>query len=94
MNISEIVFKWNYKLLREIVTKTWQIESAKEKLEASKVSRIHTVKTHPTFERVEGCSGKWLERIKEVLLLNGIDIQFVISIKNVLIHGRGKIATS
>ena len=52
------------------------------------------MKTHPTSERVEGCSGKWLERIKEVLLLNGIDIQFVISIKNVLIHGRGKIATS
>ena len=91
MDISEFVFKRNEKILRELVTKTWQMESAKEKLEASKVSRIDTVKTHLTSDCVEGCSGKGLQCAKEVLLLNGIDtFQFVISIKDLLIHGRGK----
>ena len=45
------------KLLRKLVTKTWQMESAKEKLEASKASQIDIVKTHLTSVCVEGCSG-------------------------------------
>ena len=70
---------------------TWQIKSVKEKLEASKVSRIDTVKTQLTSDCVEGCSGQWLQCTKEVLLLNGIDIfQFATSIKDLLIHGRSK----
>ena len=56
--------------------------SAKEKLEASKVSRMNTAKTHLTSDYVEGYSGQWLQCAKEVLLLNGIDtFQFVTSIK-------------
>ena len=44
-----------------------------------------------TFDCVEGCSGQWLQCAKEILLLNGIDaFQFVTSIKDLLIHGRGK----
>ena len=62
MDIDEFLFKRNEneKILRELVTKTWQMESAKEKLEASKVSRIDTVKAHLTSGGVEGCSGQWL----------------------------------
>ena len=91
MDIAKFVFKRNEKILRELVTKTWHMESAKEKLEASKVSRIDTVKIHLTSECVEGCSGRWLQCAKEVLLLNGVDtFQFVTSIKDLLIHGRGK----
>ena len=60
------------------------MESAKEKPAASKVSRIDKVRTYLT-------SGQWLQGAKEVLPLNGIDnSQFVISIKALLIHGRGK----
>ena len=67
------------------------MESAKEKLEASKASQIYTVQTHLTSDCVEGCSGQWLQCAKEVLLLNGIDtFQFVTSIKDLLINGRGK----
>ena len=91
MDIAEFVFKRNEKALRELVTKTCQMESAKEKLEASKASQIYTVQTHLTFDCVEGCSGQWLQCAKEVLLLNGIDtLQFVTSIKDLLINGRGK----
>ena len=91
MDIAEFVFKRNEKIFRELVTKTWHMESAKEKLEASKVSRIDTVKTHLTSDCVEGCYGQWLQCTKEVLLLNGIDtFQFVTSIKDLPIHGRGK----
>ena len=79
------------KLLRKLVTKTWQMESAKEKLEASKASQIDIVKTHLTSVCVEGCSGQQLQCAKEVLLLNEIDrFQFVTSIKDLLIHGKGK----
>ena len=57
------------------------MESAKEKLEASKASRIDTVKTHLNSECVEGCAGQWLQCAKEALFLNGTDtFQFVISI--------------
>ena len=78
--LSEMKMK---KILRELVTKTWQMESAKEKVEASKLSRINTVKAHLTSGCVEGCSGQWLQCVKEVLLLNGFDtFQFVNSIKD------------
>ena len=85
MDIAKFVFKRNEKILRELVTKTWQMESAKEKLEASKV------KTYLTSDCVEGCSGLRLQCAKEVLMFNGIDtFQFVPSIKDLLIHDRGK----
>ena len=91
MDIAEFVFKRNEKILRELVTKTSQMESAKEKLAASKVPRINTVKIHLTSDCVEGCSGQWLQCSKEVLLFNRIDtFQFVTRIKDLLIHGRGK----
>ena len=91
MDIAEFLFKRNEKILHELVTKTWQIKSAKEKLETSKVSRIDTVKTRLTSDCVEGCSGQWLWCSKEVFLFNGIGIfQFATSIKDLLIHGRGK----
>ena len=54
------LFKRNEKTLLELVIKTCQMESAKENLAASKVSRIDTVKTHLTSDCVEGCSGQWL----------------------------------
>ena len=68
------------------------MESAKEKLEGSKVSQTNAVlKTRLTSDCVEGCSGQWLQCTIEVLLLNGIDtFQFVTSTKDLLIHGRGK----
>ena len=67
------------------------MESAKVKLEASKASRIDTVKTYLTSDCAEDCFGQWLQCAKEVLLLIGIDtLQFVASIKDLLIHGRGK----
>lgn len=72
MDIAGIVFKQNVKILPEIVTKTWQMESSKEKLKASKVSRTDMVKTHLNYlncRYVESCSGKRSECVKEVLLL-------------------------
>ena len=56
MDIAEFAFERNERILRELVAKTWQMESAKEKLELSKISRIDTVKTHLTSDCVEGCS--------------------------------------
>ena len=91
MDIAEFLFQLNEKVLREFVTKTWQMESAKKKLEASKASRIDTVKIHLTSDCVEGCSGQWLQCAKEDLLLNGIDtFQFLNRIKDLLIHGKNR----
>ena len=73
VHIAEFLFKKKEKILRGIITKTWQMESAKVKLEASKASRIDTVKTYLTSDCAEGCFGQWLQCAKEVLLLNGID---------------------
>ena len=61
MEIAEFAFKRNETVLRELITKTWQMESAKEKMEVSKVSPIDTVKTHLTSDCVEGCSSQWLQ---------------------------------
>ena len=52
MDIAEFVFKRNEKVLPELVTKTWQIESAKEKLEDRKASRIDAVKRNLTSDYV------------------------------------------
>ena len=66
-------------------------KKAKEKLEASKASRIDTVKIHLTSGCVEGCSGQWLQCSKEDLQLNGIDtFHFVTSIKDLMIHGKNR----
>ena len=72
MDIAEFAFRRNEKTPRELVTKTWQMESAKEKLEASKASRNDTAKTNLTSDCVEGYSGLWLPCTKEVLFLNEI----------------------
>ena len=58
------------------------MESAKEKLEASKVSRIDTVQTHLTSDCVEDCSGHSYS----------VPTTFFCStsIKYLLIHDRGK----
>ena len=49
------------------------------------------MKTYLTSECVEGFSGQWLQCAKEVLLLNAINnFHFVTSIKDLLVHGRGK----
>ena len=73
VHIAEFLFKKKEKILRGIITKTWQMESAKVKLEASKASRIDTVKTYLTSDCAEDCFGQWLQCAKEVLLLIGID---------------------
>ena len=70
MDIAKFVFKRNEKILSELVNKIRQMESAKEKLEASKASPINTVKKHLTSDCVEGFSGQSLQCAKEVLLLN------------------------
>ena len=91
MGIAEFVLKRNEKTLRQLVTKIWQMESAKQKLEASKASPIDKMKTHLTSDCVEGCSGQWLQCAKKFFLLHGIEtFQFVTSIKDLLIHGIGK----
>ena len=57
MDITEFVFKRNEKMLSELVTKTWQMVSAKEKVEARKVSRFDTVRSHLTLLKVVLPSG-------------------------------------
>ena len=87
MDITEFGLTRNEKMLSELVTKTWQMVSAKEKLEARKVSRFDTVWSHLTSDCVEGCSAHWFQCSKEVLLLIGMDThKFLISIKGLLIH--------
>ena len=75
-----------HKILGELVTKPWQMKSVEQKLEASKVSRIDTVKTYLTSDCVKGYSGHWWHCAKEVFLLNGIDsFQFATSIKGFMV---------
>lgn len=91
MDIAEFVIKRNEKMLRELATRTWQLESAKEKVEASKVTRIGRLKTHSTSGLVEGCCGKQLECATEVRQVYGIDtFQIVTIIADLLIYDRTK----
>ena len=46
MDIIEFAFRSNKEILREVFTKTWKIETTKERLETSKLSRIEIVKIH------------------------------------------------
>ena len=49
------------------------------------------MKTHLKVETVESCSGQWLQCAMDVFPLGGIDtFKFATSIKDLLIHGRGK----
>ena len=65
MDIAEFVFKKNEKILREFVTKTWQMKSTKKNLAASKASQIDTFKTS---DFVEGNSAQRLQFAKKVEL--------------------------
>lgn len=85
-------FKQNEKILCELVIKTWQVESAKEKLEASKVSQIDMWTIYALY--LCPCwRSLWLfvQCAKGVFLLSGIEtFHFITSIKNLLIPCRDK----
>ena len=85
---GELMARWTL-LNSDLKETNWPMESTKEKLDACKVSRIDIVKTHLNSGYNEGCSDQWLKCAEEVLFLNGIEtLQFVTSIKDLLIHGR------
>ena len=58
---------------------------------ANGVSQIKTRGQESILTRPEVCSAQWLQCAKEVFLLNRIDtFQFLTTIKDLLIHSRGK----
>jgi len=90
-DLSDFVFNRNEKVLQELITKTWQMASAKSKLSANKKSCYDAVKECLDEPCHDGCNGEWLTCATEVLALNNIQVEnFTASIRELLQKGRGK----
>jgi len=91
MDFANFLFSRSEKFIRELISKTWQMSTAKAKLEEKKMSRIDKMQSMLTSDCVEDCGGRWLECAREVLELNRINIsKYISSVRDLLTKGRGK----
>ena len=68
------------KTLADILTTTWQMKGAGEKISRSKKTRIDLLQEASNSGCVTGCSGDWLQCANEVLQNNGISIVHLLSL--------------
>jgi len=91
MDFANFVFSRSEKFVRELISKTWQMHTAKAKLEESKLTRMEKLQSMLNSDCVEECGGQWLECAREVLTLNRIDIpRYIASVRDLLTNGRAK----
>lgn len=90
-DLTNYIMNKSEKQLREIICKTWQLESACAVVETKNLGRLDMLRSHLTTPCEEPCNGKWLQLATEVLTLNGIPLsEFSNALRNLLILGRGK----
>ena len=72
-DISSFVFNRTEKFLRELITKTWDMAGAQDKIERQKTDRLDILIKFK-YQEPCVCNGEWLTCAKEVMDLNNIDV--------------------
>ena len=91
-DVSEFIFNRSEKNIREIIKKTWVMNTAKSEIEKARLPRMDIIRSYVEQSPCgEPCDGQWLECAKEVLNLNNIPVSvFASSVRELMEKGRGK----
>lgn len=90
-DLSEFIFNRSRKVLHEVMTTAWEMESAQEDLERSRMARLTILERALTDPCVPGCNLQWITQAEDILSRNHIPRQsFAGAIHDLLQHGRGK----
>ena len=79
------------RVYRELISKTWKLEQAQNKIKRSSESRISRIIRFSQGDCVEKCEGKWYDSAKQLLRNNNINVYvFAAALRDLLTNGRGK----
>ena len=79
------------RVYRDVISKTWKLEQAHDKIKRSSESRISRFIRFSQDDRVEKCEGKWYDSAKQLLRNNNINVYvFAAALWDLLTNGRGK----
>lgn len=79
------------RVYKELISKTWKLEEAQNKVKRSSESRINRIIRFSQGDCVETCSETWYESAKQLLKKNNINAYvFADALRDLLINGRGK----
>ena len=90
-DIAEFIVNRGPRVVAEVLTTAWEMNTAQEKLDRAQKSRIEILEEASQGECAAGCNGQWLTCVTEVLKQNGIRKEsFTTAIKDLLQNGRSK----
>ena len=79
------------RVYRELISKTWKLEQAQNKIKRISESRISRIIRFSQGVFVEKCEGKWYDSAKQLLRNNKTNVYvFAASLRDLLTNGRGK----
>ena len=79
------------RVYRDVISKTWKLEQAHDKIKRSSESRISRFIRFSQDDRVEKCEGKWYDSTKQLLRNNNINAYvFAAALRDLLANERGK----
>ena len=79
------------RVYREVISKTWKLEQAHDKIKRSSESRITRFIRFSQGDCVEICEGKWYDSAKQLSRNNNINAYgFAAALRDLLANKRGK----
>ena len=79
------------RVCRELISKTWKLEQAQNKIKRISESRISRIIRFSQGGCVEKCEGKWYDSAKQLLRNNNTNVYvFAAALRDLLTNGRGK----
>lgn len=90
-DLWEFCFNRASRVVQESLENAWSIENEIEKSRRKSLGRIGILEEHLERDCTDGCSGRWIEMAKEIILSNNIDLnRFTAVIYSALQRGRRK----
>lgn len=90
-DLAEFLLNRTPRAIADILTTTWEIENAQEKLQRVQCSRLDLLNEAKNGACVENCNGQWMTCALEVLQRNGVSREFFANtVHELLVKGRGK----
>ena len=91
MDVANFIMSKSSKVLNELIDKTWKMQTANEKLEREKKSRMDILREKLADDCSPGCNKLWLKCSLEVLRKNKVHpFVYAAAMRDLLTKGRGK----
>ncbi len=91
MDVANFIMSKSSKVLNELIDKTWKMQTANEKLELEKKSRVNILDEKLADDCSPGCNKLWLKCFLEVLRKNEAHLfVYAAAMHDLLTKGCGK----